>query len=318
MIAAQPARTTGRNEKRWCCTFPPLIWRGKSISPCLVRTIAHAAGNSLPQVAEWRYALPPVMKALPTHTLAVLALFCLLATPHLARAQHETGADVFSGELAYQSYCANCHGAAGNQVANVDIGRGVFRRPYSDEDLAGIVMRGIPGTPMPATPNMSREQANQIVGYLRSRAQAKEVAAGGDATRGRALFAGDGQCFTCHRVQGEGSRRGPDLSRIGTLRTADHLARSLLDPDAEVQPGNRTYRVDMRNGLEVTGRLLNQDAYSVQLLTGDEELRSFQKADLKRHGFVPSPMPSMRGKWNDQQLADVVSYLVSLRGSAKP
>ena len=258
------------------------------------------------------------MNARSTHAMAVLALFCALAALRPALAQHETGADVFTGERAYQSYCANCHGAAGNQVANVDIGRGVFRRLYSDEDLVGIVMRGIPGTPMPATPNMNYAQANQIVVYLRSRAQAKDVAAGGDATRGRALFAGDGQCLTCHRVQGEGSRRGPDLTRIGVLRTAEQLARSLLDPDAEVQPGNRTYHVELRSGRTATGRLLNQDAYSVQLFTEDEALRSFQKSDLTRHGFVPSPMPSMRGQWNDQQLADVVTYLVSLRGGAQP
>lgn len=253
-----------------------------------------------------------------TRAIGILGVVCLLLAPRFALAQHETGADVFSGEKAYQTYCATCHGAAGNQIANVDIGRGIFRRPYSDEDLAGIVMKGIPGTPMPATPNMNRTQALQVVAYLRSRSVSKDVTAGGDATRGRALFAGDGQCLTCHRVQGEGSRRGPDLSRIGVLRTADELARSLLDPDAQVQPVNRTYRVEMRNGRTAIGRLLNQDAYSVQLLTDDEELRSFQKADLARHGFVPSPMPSMRGKWNDLQVADVVSYLVSLRGAAKP
>jgi putative heme-binding domain-containing protein len=258
------------------------------------------------------------MKSASAHTITFLVLSFLLAQSRLALAQHETSADLFTGERAYQSWCATCHGAAGNQVANVDIGRGVFRRPYTDEDLVGIVMRGIPGTPMPATPNMNREQALQVVAYLRSRTVAKDVMAGGDAARGRALFAGDGQCLTCHRVQGEGARRGPDLSRIGVLRTADQLARSLLDPDAEVQPANRTYRVEPRNGRAATGRLLNQDAYSVQLLTDEEELRSFQKADLARHGFVPSPMPSMRGKWNDQQLADVVSYLVSLRGGQKP
>jgi len=56
----------------------------------------------------------------------------------------------------------------------------------------------------------------------------------------------------------------------------------------------------------------------VQLLTDEEDLRSFQKSDLAHYGFVPSPMPSMRGRWNDQQLADVVSYLVSLRGSKQP
>ncbi len=238
-------------------------------------------------------------------TLRSIAILVVLVSP-LRRVSHwpstKPAPTSSAARRAYQSFCANCHGAAGNQVANVDIGRGVFRRPYSDDDLTGIAMRGIPGTPMPATPNINREQATQVVAYLRSR-----VRGGGRDGRWRcrarpgALFAGTGQCFTCHRVQGEGSRRGPDLSRIGVLRTPDQLARSLLDPDAEVQPANRTYRVELRNGRKVTGRLLNQDAYSVQLLTDDEELRSFQKADLTRHGFVPSPMPSMRGKWNDRQ-----------------
>lgn len=251
-------------------------------------------------------------------TITILAMLCLSASPRFALAQHETGSDVLTGERAYQSFCANCHGAAGNQIANVDLGHGVFRKPYTDDELTLIAMKGIPGTPMPATPNLSREQATQIVAYLRSRGQAKDVAASGDAARGRALFAGAGQCLTCHRVQGEGSRRGPDLSRIGVLRTSDELARSLLDPEAEVQPTNRTYAVETRNGSTVSGRLLNQDAFSVQLLTDEEALRSFQKADLVRSGFMPSPMPSMRGKWDDQQVADVVRYLVSLRGATKP
>jgi putative heme-binding domain-containing protein len=249
--------------------------------------------------------------------MATVALLGLAGLPVVALAQHETASDVLTGERAYQSFCANCHGAAGNQIANVDLGHGVFRKPYADDELTRIAMNGIAGTPMPATPNLSREQATQIVAYLRSRGQAKDVAASGDAARGRALFAGEGQCLTCHRVQGEGSRRGPDLSRIGVLRTSDQLARSLLDPEAEVQPGNRSYAVKLRNGPVVSGRLLNQDAFSVQLLTEDEALRSFQKVDLERSGFIASPMPSMRGKWDDQQVSDVVRYLVSLRGETR-
>jgi hypothetical protein len=43
-------------------------------------------------------------------------------------------------------------------------------------------------------------------------------------------------------------------------------------------------------------------------------LRSFVKSDLREHGFAESPMPSYRGTLTPQELADVVSYLVSLKG----
>jgi putative heme-binding domain-containing protein len=244
-----------------------------------------------------------------------LALCCVFAGPLLA--QHATGSDVFSGEQAFQNFCANCHGKTGNQIANVDLGHGSFRKPYSDVELKDIVMKGIPGTAMPATPTMSNEQATQIVAYLRSRALSTDAGAGGDALRGAALFAGKGQCFTCHRVSGEGSRRGPELSRIGTLRTSDQLAASLLDPNSEVQPNNRSYAVTTRDGARIEGRLLNRDVFSVQLLDSNEQLRSFTRAELRNEGFIPSPMPSARGTFSDQEVADIVKYLTTLRGPEK-
>jgi putative heme-binding domain-containing protein len=248
----------------------------------------------------------------------ILGLLCLLFCSRIALAQHATGADVFSGEQAFQNYCANCHGKTGNQIANVDLSHGIFRKTYDDADLTSIVMKGIPGTPMPATPGIGEAQAVQIVAYLRSRAVSKDAAAGGDAARGRALFAGKGECFSCHRIDGAGSRLGPELSRIGRLRSSDQLATSLLDPDSEVQPGNRSYGVTTRDGEHVSGRLLNHDAYTVQLLDSKEQLRSFSKTDLASAGFVPSPMPSLRGRFDDVELTDLVQYLVSLRGAVKP
>ena len=44
-------------------------------------------------------------------------------------------------------------------------------------------------------------------------------------------------------MSGRGSRVGPDLSRIGRVRRAGELERSLLEPEAEVQPENRFYKV---------------------------------------------------------------------------
>jgi putative heme-binding domain-containing protein len=233
----------------------------------------------------------------------------------MAFAQHETGADVLSGKQAFQNYCANCHGVAGNQIAGVDLGHGTFRQPYSDAELAAIIMNGIPGKPMPATPGMTSVQAEQVVAYLRSRATQLDAAAGGDAARGADLFAGKGECFSCHRIAGKGSRLGPELDRIGLLRTSAELAASLLDPNQQVQPNQRFYSVVTKDGQQISGRLLNHDAFSVQMLDTDEQLRSFMKTDLQQQSFAPSPMPSLRDQLSEQELADIVQYLVSLRGN---
>jgi quinoprotein glucose dehydrogenase len=171
---------------------------------------------------------------------------------------------------------------------------------------------------MPAN-NVSEAQAAKIVAYLRSLAESRRsVAAAGDAMRGKSIFDGKGACATCHRVNGNGSRLGPDLSRIGQVRRTIELEQSLIEPSAEVLPANRSYRVTTRDGATVTGRLLNHDTFTVQLLDSKEQLRSFLKADLMDFGFAPTPMPSYKGTLDAQETADVVSYLVSLKGSTNP
>jgi putative heme-binding domain-containing protein len=233
-------------------------------------------------------------------------------------AQHATAFDIEDGGRAFRNMCANCHGPDGDQIAGIDLGRGQFRRPLSDQELAGIIRNGIPNTPMPAT-NVSEAQATKIIAYLRSVAESrKSVAVAGDAVRGKTIFDGKGACTTCHRVNGIGSRVGPDLSRVGQLRRTIELEQSLLDPAAEILPANRFYRVTTKDGVSVTGRLLNHDTFTVQILDSKEQLRSFVKTDLKEQGFIPTPMPSYKGRLDPQETADVVSYLVSLKGMANP
>jgi putative heme-binding domain-containing protein len=233
-------------------------------------------------------------------------------------AQHATAYDIEDGKRVYEATCANCHGPDGNVIAGIDFGRGVLRRAYTDEQLAAVVIGGIANTPMPPNPGMSREQALRVVEYLRSMSAGRVTAGNGDAGRGRALVAGKGECLDCHEIRGEGSRVGPDLSRIGALRRAGELEISMLDPAAEVQPENRFYEVTPKNGAPVTGRLLNRDTYTVQLLDLDERLRSFNVTDLSSHGFAESPMPSVRRKLSPREIADIVSYLSTLRGEVAP
>ena len=137
----------------------------------------------------------------------------------------------------------------------------------------------------------------------------------GNESAGAALFAGKGACQTCHRVAGKGSRLGPDLSDIGLLRTPEHLESSLLDPAAEILPENRFYKVVTRDGTSITGRLLNHDVFQVLMMDPKEQLRRFQKSELRSHGFVEgSNMPSYRSLLSRQELADVIAYLMTLKG----
>jgi putative heme-binding domain-containing protein len=242
----------------------------------------------------------------------------MLASAHPAAAQHATASDIQDGERAFQESCANCHGPDGDLIAGIDLGRGFFRRPLTDEDIAGIILNGIPNTPMPPTPRMSEEQANRIVAYLRSRAEeGRDRVIAGDPDRGRALFFGEGSCDGCHAVNGRGSRQGPDLSGIGRARRAAELEASLLDPAAVVQPTGRSYRVTLAGGEVVTGRLLGHDTFTVQLVDTDERLRSFVKADLREHGFADTPMPAYGDRLSAQQIADLVGYMVSLQGASE-
>jgi putative heme-binding domain-containing protein len=135
----------------------------------------------------------------------------------------------------------------------------------------------------------------------------------GDSARGQAIVEGKGNCLTCHRIKGNGSRYGPDLSEIGARQPAQLLT-SLLDPDAEILPANRPYRVVLKDGTTVDGRLLNQDSFTVQIIDTKENLRGFTKSDLRSFAFIEkSPMPSYKGRLSDQELADVVAYLSSMK-----
>jgi putative heme-binding domain-containing protein len=136
----------------------------------------------------------------------------------------------------------------------------------------------------------------------------------GEPANGKLIFEGKGTCTSCHRIKGNGSHFGPDLSEVGA-RSPEQLQTSILDPDAEIAPANRIIRVVSRNGTTTIGRLLNEDTFSVQMIDKTERLLSFQKADLREYGFeTKSPMPSFKDKLSAQELADVVAYL----GTFKP
>jgi putative heme-binding domain-containing protein len=121
-------------------------------------------------------------------------------------------------------------------------------------------------------------------------------------------------CLSCHRIDDMGSYTGPNLTGIGSRRTSDQLRASLISPNKAVLPENRSVRLVTADGKTVTGKLLNQDGFTVQLIDTSSELRAFKKSSLREFTIVKTnPMPSYQDKMSAQDLTDLVHYLSSLK-----
>jgi putative heme-binding domain-containing protein len=248
-------------------------------------------------------------------TLVVLTLCATPASAQLLTADHPgqyTQEDIARGGLLYTAQCVHCHGRDGDQISGVDLRRGVYRRSQSDEDLAQIITRGAPGG-MPAF-KLDPAELTGIIAYIRAGFDTSASIRVGDATRGRAVFQGKGECSTCHRVAGQGPRSAPDLSDIGIIRAPAVLERSVRDPSSALLPINRPVRIVMRDGRTILGRRLNEDTHTVQLIDEHERLVSIVKKDVRSLDVArESAMPAYAGTLTDNEIADVVAYLLTLR-----
>jgi cytochrome c oxidase cbb3-type subunit III len=225
-------------------------------------------------------------------------------------------ADIAYGAQVFKTECIACHGENGDAVAGLNFRAGQFKRVFTDADLRKIITTGIPGTAMPAWHLDAAELAG-VIAYLRNMSTFDSSAVPvGDPAHGKTIFEGTGQCASCHRVNGKGPRVAPDLSDIAALRTPDFLERTLLDPNALMLPANRTVRAVTRDGKVITGRRLNEDTYTIQLIDQQEHLISLEKADLRDYTFIQrSGMPSYKDTLSSKDVADLVAYLLSLKGS---
>jgi hypothetical protein len=91
----------------------------------------------------------------------------------------------------------------------------------------------------------------------------------------------------------------------------------VLDPASYLPEEFAVADLATRAGAHITGIVLNEDTYSIQVRDLADRLHSFWKQDLaamEKH-TDRTPMPSFRGRVSDRELEDLVAYLVSLRGA---
>ena len=222
--------------------------------------------------------------------------------------------DIQAGYRLYTAQCAVCHGANGDNIAGVNLARQQFRRAVSDADIRSTVTNGVPAAGMPPF-QFQPAQLDTIIAYIRSGFDVSGTPfTVGDAARGRILYNVSG-CAACHRVHGNGGLTGPDLSDIGAIRKPSAIQLSLLQPSTAMLPINRPVRIETRDGRTIEGRRLNEDTATMQLIDRQGRLVSLLKSDIRDTQIgTKSEMPTYAGKLFDREIADLLAYLLSLRG----
>jgi putative heme-binding domain-containing protein len=254
----------------------------------------------------FRYCVVTISGAcVPLLLTALPAASQVLANP--------SNTEIAEGGRLFLKNCALCHGGDATGGRGPDLTRGFFRHATSDDQLLGVVQNGILGTGMPWT-GLSDRKAGQLVAFIRSLSGGHGPVPG-DPQKGRELFRGAGTCTTCHSVNGEGSRQGPDLSWVGWRRAPDYLRTALLDPNADVDPRWWTAQVTTVGGDAVGGILVDEDQFMVRLLDVNDDLHSLAKSELVEfERGKASKMPSFLGVLSEPDLDDIVAYLAGLRG----
>ena len=245
-------------------------------------------------------------------------LLALMSIPGVAQTKnpHATPADREAGAKIFRSHCGPCHGVRGTGGLGPDLTSGSFFHGSSDAELFHNIAEGIPGTAM-AGVFFEGTQVWQIVAFVRSLSGPRTASSvSGDAARGQRLFRQQG-CIGCHLVRGEGGIKGPDLSVIGSQRSAAFLRESILAPGSNVSQDFWVAKIIDRDGSAHSGFLMNQDTYTVQILDFSRGLQSFPRSGFKDFGIDRgSIMPSYQGKLSEAELSDLVAYLQSLKRQA--
>ena len=141
----------------------------------------------------------------------------------------------------------------------------------------------------------------------------------GDPARGRALFHDrDGLgCIKCHRVSGAGDDVGPDLSTVGSQFDRAKLAEAVLYPSRQIREGYQQVTAATADGRIVAGLVRSESADTLTLRDAEGRDHAIPKAEIEeRTAGSASLMPEgLHVDLSQQDFADLISYLESLKGS---
>ncbi|MGB1707963.1 MAG: N,N-dimethylformamidase beta subunit family domain-containing protein, partial [Rubripirellula sp.] len=134
-----------------------------------------------------------------------------------------------------------------------------------------------------------------------------------DAKRGETLFSNrdKSKCITCHIKGKQGVRLGPDLTRIGAIRSERDLLEAIVYPSASIARYHEIINVLTEDGRAVSGLLVKETVNKIFLATAAGVMQPVRIKDIAQARYASvSLMPEGLDKvLSSQEIADIVAYL---------
>jgi putative heme-binding domain-containing protein len=137
----------------------------------------------------------------------------------------------------------------------------------------------------------------------------------GDPQHGHDVFYGPrATCSTCHSINAQGGRVGPDLTRIGSVRTGRDLLEAVLYPSVSFARGYEPYLVTTRNGQIYSGTIAIETPEAITLATpAHGEVRLPRSTVRSVRPSTESIMPrGLEANMSREELTDLLAFLRSL------
>ncbi|MEI8022370.1 MAG: dehydrogenase, partial [Schlesneria sp.] len=138
---------------------------------------------------------------------------------------------------------------------------------------------------------------------------------GGDIRRGQVVFNSQkAACSACHNAGGyKGGNIGPDLSRIGKIRTERDLLESLVFPSVSFVRSYEPVLVVTKSGKQVNGLIRKDTPDEITLATGAKEEARVLRSEIEEiRPSTVSIMPAgLDTQLTKEQLADLIAFLKS-------
>jgi putative membrane-bound dehydrogenase-like protein len=134
----------------------------------------------------------------------------------------------------------------------------------------------------------------------------------GDVRRGQAIFhSSKAACYSCHAIGYRGGNVGPDLTRIGRIRTERDLLESIVFPSASIVRSYEPVQVTTKSGKVYNGLIRKETPEEIVLATGPDQEARVARSEIE--DVQPSKISVMPAGLDQQlsvrDLADLVAFL---------